>query len=298
MKINIAILLALSFAWASNYLGIASADAGLEALTASAAITLVAALFLFVGIRLCMRRELLPTLRANPVVSLIMALTAVGLPQLSTVMAENSISPDMATVIGTAVPILTFLVAACVFRTTPASVLNFLGVGIAVAGIVVFADPDKLMQNQSELKGIAIMLAGGVVFVANGLYAARRTADLDQYALTFWIVAFSSIGLAVAALVFDGMPKGMPARSDLLGVAFSGLLGTGLAYLLYYLLIARAGAAFTSLYAFLVPPLGVVVAALAGEGELTVRHLSGVAIVLVGLWLIMRAGPDRRSAAE
>lgn len=298
MKINIAILLALSLAWASNYLGIASADSGLEALTASAAITLVAAVFLFVGIRICMRRKLLPTLRANPVVPLIMAVTAVGLPQLSIVVAEDMISPDMATVVGTAVPILTFLMAACVLRTTPASAMNFFGVAIAVVGIVVFANPDKLMQDHSELKGIAIMLAGGVVFVANGLYAARRSNDLDQYALTFWIVTFSGIGLAVAALVFDGLPKSLPPRSGLLGVAFSGLLGTGLAYLLYYVLIAKSGAAFTSLYAFLVPPLGVVVAALAGEGELTIRHLGGVAIVLVGLWLILRAGPDRRSTPE
>ena len=68
-----------------------------------------------------MRRPLLPTLRANPVLPLIMAVTAVGLPQLSIVAAENSITPDLATVIGTAVPILTFLVAACVLRTIRAS---------------------------------------------------------------------------------------------------------------------------------------------------------------------------------
>jgi hypothetical protein len=81
----------------------------------------LAAIFLFIGVRIGMRRPLLPTLRANPVLPLIMAVTAVGLPQLSIVAAENSITPDLATVIGTAVPILTFLVAACVLRTIRAS---------------------------------------------------------------------------------------------------------------------------------------------------------------------------------
>lgn len=298
MKANLVLLIVLSLAWASSNLGIASADKGLAPITASAAIAVIAAAFLFVGVRIGMRRPLLPTLRANPVLPLVMAATAVGLPQLSIVMAENSITPDLTTVIGTAVPILTFLVAACVLRTIRASWLNFAGVGIAVAGIVVFADPDQLLHSKSELTGIAIMLAGGVVFVFNGLFAARRAADLDQYVLTFWIVALAGLGLGAAALVFEGVPQAMPPRAGLLGVAFSGLVGTGLSYLLYYLLIARAGAAFTSLYAFLVPPFGVLLATLAGEDSLSIRHVVGVAIVLAGLWLIMRKRPNDDSEAR
>ena len=295
MKTNIAILLLLSLAWASSNLGIASADKGLEPITASAAITGLAAIFLFIGVRIGMRRPLLPTLRANPVLPLIMAVTAVGLPQLSIVAAENSITPDLATVIGTAVPILTFLVAACVLRTIRASWVNFVGVGIAVAGIVVFADPGQLLHSKSELTGIAIMLAGGVVFVFNGLFAARRATNLDQYVLTFWIVTLAGLGLSVAALVFEGVPQTLPPRAGLLGVAFSGLVGTGLSYLLYYLLIARAGAAYTSLYAFLVPPFGVLLATLAGEDSLSTLHIVGVTIVLAGLWLIMRKRREENS---
>jgi drug/metabolite transporter (DMT)-like permease len=288
MKTNIMILLLLSLAWASNYIGIAFIDKGLKPITASAAITGLAAIFLFIGVRIGMRRPLLPTLRANPVLSLIMAVTALGLPQLSVVAAENSITPDLTAVIGTVVPIITFLVSACVLRTIRASWVNFVGVGIAVAGIVVFADPGQLLLSKSELTGIAIMLAGGLVFVFNGLFAARRAADLDQYVLTFWIVTLAGLGLSVAALVFEGVPETLPPSAGLLGVAFSGLVGTGLSYLLYYLLIARAGAAFTSLYAFFVPPLGVLLATLAGENSLSIRHIVGVVIVLSGLWLIMR----------
>jgi drug/metabolite transporter (DMT)-like permease len=288
MLTNIAILLALSLAWASNYLFISEADRGLPPFTATAAIVLTAGLFLLIGVRLSFRRPLWPTLRAHPIVPLVMAVTALGIPQLSSVIAENTISPDLASVIGTAVPILTFLVGALVLKTTPARPLNFLGVAIAVAGIVIFAGPEALLSQSAEVAGIAIMLSGGVVFVANGLYAAQRTADMDQYVLTVWIVVFAAIGLSVAALIVEGVPDGLPARAELEAIALSGFAGTGAAYLLYYLLLARAGAAFTSLYAFLVPPLGLFLTVLFMDAELTGNHIAGVAIVLVGLWLSLR----------
>lgn len=294
MIANIVILLALSLAWASNYVFIATVDKALPPLTAAAAITTAAALFLFVGVRVVLRRPLWPVMRVNPWVPLIMAATAVGLPQLSTVAAENSISSDLATVIGTTVPILTFLVAACILRTTVASWVNFLGVAIAVAGIVIFANPQQLVHESAEVTGILIMMSGGIVFVINGLYAANKAADLDQYALTVWIVALAAVGLTVGALVVDGVPQTLPPTRNLIGIALSGMVGTGLAYLFYYVLIARAGAAFTSLYAFLVPPLGVFVTAIATDGDLSLRHGVSVVIILFGLWLVLRtrASPD------
>lgn len=291
MFANILILLALSLAWASNYVFIAKVDKALPPLTAAAAMTLVAAVFLFIGVRLVMRRPLWPVLRANPWVPLVMAATAVGLPQLSTVMAEDSISSDLATVIGTTVPILTFLVGACILRTTVASWVNFLGVAIAVAGIVIFANPQQLLNQSAEVTGIMIMMAGGIVFVINGLFAAQKAADLDQYALTVWIVALAAVGLSVSALLVEGVPQSVPPTRNLVGIALSGIVGNGLAYLFYYLLIARAGAAFTSLYAFLVPPLGVFATAMAAGGDISMRHGVAVVIILFGLWLVLRPAP-------
>ena len=296
MFTNILILLGLSLAWASNYLFIADADRGLPPFTATAAIAAAAAVFLVVAVRLLLRRPLLPTLRQRPAVPAVMAFTALAAPQLSSVIAEDSISPDLATVIGTTVPILTFLVGACVLRTINAGIWNFVGVAVAVTGIVIFANPDQLLGQKAELVGIAVMMAGGVVFVANGLYAAERTSDMDQYVLTVWILVFAAIGLSVAALMLEGVPDRLPGRGDLAALVASGVLGTGAAYLMYYLLIARAGAGFTSLYAFLVPPLGVSLTAVFLDGGLSVRHGVGVAIVLLGLAMVLR--PRRRTDNE
>lgn len=290
MFANIALLLALSLTWASGYILIARVDRVLSPVTASAALIIIATLCLFIGVRIVLRRPLMATLRQNPWAPIVMAATAVGLPQLSTVAAENMITPDLATVIGTTVPILTFLVAMFVLKTVPKRLSSLAGVAIAVAGMIVFADPAKILAQHAELQGIAIMMAGGIIFVANGLYAAHRTDKLDQYALTVWIMAFAAVGLTLAALIVEGVPKTLPSGKSLITIAAGGAIPIGLAYLLYYRLLAKAGASFTSLYAFLVPPLGIACTALFADGTLDLRHLGGVAIVLAGLWLVMRPG--------
>jgi drug/metabolite transporter (DMT)-like permease len=219
-----------------------------------------------------------------------MAATAIAVPQLCIVAAEDSISPGLTAVTGTLVPLLTYVVSSFVLRTTPWRLSGVAGVLIAIAGMIVFVDARTLIDNSSELFGVAIMACGSLVFVANGLYAAHQSDDLDQYVLTVWVVIFAAVGLSIAAMAIEGLPPAMPGDAELLAVAASGTVGIGLAYLFYYLLIARAGASFTALYAFLVPPFGVLFTVLFDDGTLSLRHVVGLAIVLCGLWFVMRPG--------
>jgi drug/metabolite transporter (DMT)-like permease len=68
-----------------------------------------------------------------------------------------------------------------------------------------------------------------------------------------------------------------------------GVLGMGLAYFGYFILVARAGPGFASLYAFLVPVLGVLASAVAFGEPVTPEHAAGLATVLVGLLVLTQA---------
>ena len=58
------------------------------------------------------------------------------------------------------------------------------------------------------------------------------------------------------------------------------------AYYLYYFLLARAGASFACLYAFLVPPLGVLLSVMFAGMTLDVHNVVGLGVSLMGLALV------------
>jgi drug/metabolite transporter (DMT)-like permease len=286
MLANLLLLAAVSLAWAAGYLFVGAADQGAPPITATAAMSLVAAAVMLPGVRL-LRRPWLQPLRRRPWVPLVMAVTAVALPNLSVVYAERSVHPDQAAVLGCTVPIATLLLSAFLTRETRLSAGRAAGVLLALVGLVIFVGTRNLVQV-AEVEGLLAMASGGVVFAVNGLFVGRQTKDLDDTALAAWTLAFSVPLLAVAAFVFEEPWTLEPSAPIIRAVVAEGLLGLAFAYLGYYVLVSRAGAWFASLYAFLVPPLGVLLlAAVAGRAP-TASHLVGVTVVLAGLWLIQR----------
>jgi drug/metabolite transporter (DMT)-like permease len=282
---NVALLLAISLAWAAGYLFIGAARL-IPPITATAAMTVIGAIVIAGGVRLGFKRPLLATLKSRPWVPMVMGLSAIALPNLATVTAEHAVPPGLAALLGTTVPIATILLTTFVTHESPYSHIRMLGILLAISGLFIFVGGwSALVGHAAELWGILIMMAGGMVFALNGLLAARQTRDLDPYGLAAWTIIFGAAALAVAAFLFE-RPLAVDFAPVLWPLLAEGVLGMGLAYLGYYMLISRAGAAFTSLYAFLVPLLGVVGAALVYGESLTASHAAGLATVLAGLALL------------
>lgn len=288
----------VSLAWASDYLFIGWADQELPPITISASMSLVAAATLFLFVRLLLRRPLLTVLRQAPLAPLILGATAVAWPRLSVVYAEEAITADMAAVTGTTVPILTVLVTVFVTRQAAFSALRMAGVVVALGGLLVFVlvHPGG-DQGQTTLQGMLVMMSGGITFVFAGIYTSTKAADLDKAALTVWVMAAGAVMLAVPALILEVGSLAMPSDAALGSIAASGFVSMALAYLGYFLLVERAGPTFAALYAYLVPPLGVLIGMVVLDAPLTMEHLGGLALVLLGLWMITRRGSRPASMA-
>ena len=202
------------------------------------------------------------------------------------VVAERTVPADLAAVLGATVPVSTLLLTAFLTRETTLTWSRGAGVLLAVAGLVIFTGGSGVLANEAEVIDIAVMMAGGVVFAVNGLLVRRHTEDLDDVSLAAWTMVFGAMTLTVAAFLMEE-PLAVEVRGEAMAALVGeGVLSLGLAYLVYYVLVARAGAWFASLYAFLVPPLGVLLVAVALEHPVTTDHLAGVAVLLAGLLLI------------
>ena len=280
------LLLGISLSWASGYLFIDAADHGLPPITGTAAMCAVAALVLLPGVAFGLRRPLLQPLQKRAWVPLTMGLTAVAWPNLSVVIAEQHVEPELAALVGTTVPIMTFLLTVFATRQTAYSHLRLLGVVVALSGMVIFVGWEDLVTDSSKSHAILMMMSGGLVFALNGILASYCARDLDECALAAWVVVFGAVILGLTAFAFERHQVSVPPVGVVGAVLTEGVLGMGLAMLGYYVLLSRAGAYFTSFYAYLVPLLGVLISTVVLGERMTTQHLGGLGVVLIGLWML------------
>ena len=103
-------------------------------------------------------------------------------------------------------------------------------------------------------------------------------------------VALSALGLATESPADISFPG-----PDLVGLLYSGLVGTGLAWVLWLGLVRAGEASRVAAYVFFVPLVSVVIGALFLNERLSVSLLVGAALVVSGIYLANR-NPGAKTA--
>lgn len=193
---------------------------------------------------------------------------------------------SVAGLLGGAIPIVTFVTSYLVLRSERPSALTAAGVAIGFAGIILTARPWD-SGGSIPLAGVLWIIAGTVSVGVSFVYARRYLAPLglSPLALATW-----QIGLALPTLAvltdFHGMSAIAENGHALLGLVLGlGLLGTGLAYLIYYYMVERLGAVGASGATYLPAVVAVAIGAAVGE-TITSIELAALGLILGGVALI------------
>ncbi len=94
------------------------------------------------------------------------------------------------------------------------------------------------------------------------------------------------------------LPTAVPSAKATASVVALGVLGTGVAFLIFYTLIAEVGAARASVVAYLAPGFALFYGALFLSEPVTVGGAGGLVLILTGCYLAAEGrAPWRRRAA-
>ena len=150
-------------------------------------------------------------------------------------------------------------------------------VGIAGVGVLVLRGGVAL-DALGVLASLAAVLCSSLGFVL--VKAWRPPVDLLTF--TAWQLVFGGIVLAPIALAVEGAPPALDARA-VGGFLYVGLLGTVLAYVVWFRGLRTMPAAAVSLLGLLNPVAGAVVGVVLGHESMTPTQLLGMALVLGGV---------------
>src|SRR5262249_26263200 len=154
------------------------------------------------------------------------------------------------------VPMMVVVVAHFRLPDEPLTLGKSLGVILGIAGTLVLIGPSALGDLGSGLGSsfageVAILLA--TVCYASSVLAGRGVPPMPaESASAAMLLVAAPLGL-IAAAIIDPPWTLSPSTGSLTAVAILGVLCTGLGVLLFFSVLARAGAGFVSMNNFLVP---------------------------------------------
>jgi drug/metabolite transporter (DMT)-like permease len=279
-------LLLLSAVWGVSFLMIRIADivfppVWVGLLRCIAGALLLWAVLIFGGHKLPPRR-LMPWL-------LLVALTNNAIPFSFFAWGEKVVPSSTAAVINSTTPIWTLLLSLAVTRTR-ASLNTVLGVLLGFAGVALvvnFHEPAQAAAGEhgNMLWGAAVIAVGALGYAVATVVAKTKLQGLDPIGLATTQLSLAAVMLAPAA--FLGPHPADIQLPSVLAVLVLGFAGSGIAYLLYYNLLAHISATQVIAVTYLMPLWGMFWGALAHE-EITPLAYIGAAVVVSGLILMNR----------
>jgi drug/metabolite transporter (DMT)-like permease len=287
------LLLALGFMWGTSYVFI---KIGVQTLPTFTLIASRLGIGLAVLVTVVVAaREPLPR---NPRIYghlLVMAVVNIVLPFFLITTAERSVESALAAILNGAVPLFVIVFAALFLHDEPITVNRLAGLGIGYAGVVILVSRSLgAGASGGSLQGELALIASAALYGAGGVYARRNTRGLRPMIPALFQVGFAFVIVSVLALATEN-PVGVHWTADAAGaVIWLGVLGSGVAYLVNFRLLARIGATRTSLVAYLLPVVGIIAGAIVFRETVDARVLIGTAFVIGGVALVNSRFGQRR----
>jgi len=286
-----AAFVALGLIWGSNFIFMKWAS---ETLSASQ-ITLLRVLFgflpvvVYAAIRGALKRHHVRYVHHF----LVMSVLATSLYYFAFAAGTSLLPSGIAGALSGSIPLFSFLSAAVLLRSEQVTARRLLGIVVGFGGVLLIARP-WATTGAVDTVGVVYMLLGSASVGLSFVYAKRFLSGLDipPVALTTY-----QIGLALVTLLIvtdlDGISAITHDRWAVVGMVLGlGLLGTGVAYILYYFIVDQLGAVTASSATYIPPVVALAIGWLLVDEPLDILDAVAVALILVGV-MILRSRPVR-----
>ncbi|MDO9599234.1 MAG: DMT family transporter [Azoarcus sp.] len=231
-----------------------------------------------------------------------MALSAVGLtasalPFVLYAWATLSVTAGFASIVNATTPMFTALVAWAWLRDklTPATMVGML---VGILGVVTLVWGKVSFKPGGSGWAVAACLGATLSYGVAGSLTKRYLTGVPPMVTATGSQLYAAILLLPLALAY--WPQQTPPASVWAAAALLAVACSGLAYVLFFRLMARVGPTRAVTVTFLIPVFGMLWGALFLDEHITLRMIAGCVVILLGTGLAtgvlstLRPGPPSR----
>jgi drug/metabolite transporter (DMT)-like permease len=207
------------------------------------------------------------------------------IPFTCIVFGQTLIASGLASVINATTPLFGIVVLAW-FGQEALTLRRSLGLAIGIAGIVVLKG-SGMFQLGNQTVGILLCLSAAISYGIAGLWAKLHLAGFPVLtAATGQLICSTCIMLPMATAFDSPLALAAAPASALWSVLALALLSTALAYIVFFRIIARAGAGNVMLVTMMIPVSAIMLGHFLLKEALHVREIVGALIIAAALLII------------
>lgn len=271
----------LSFAWGSSFLFI---KIGVEHV---GPFTLVAGRFwigwLAISVLFFINGGGFPATRNGWGKLLFLGLLNTAIPIYLIAWGEQNIDSGPASILNSTVPIWTVLLAHFMLHDEKLHLGRILGIVVGFVGILVLIGrPQQFSGNMVVAGQLAVILAT-VCYGLGAIFVRRFLSGIPLLQIIWVSLLSASLSMTAMALVIERPDIARIHPTSFIAMLWLGVVGTALAYPLYYKLIGWWGAGRATTVTYAMPVIGTALGVIILAEPLTIQMISGAVLILAGV---------------
>ena len=208
-------------------------------------------------------------------------------PWLLLTNAEKRLPSGLTGLLVSCVPIFGALSAYALGDRNALRFVRVVGIAVGLGGVALLVNGD-FGSGAIPWGSVAEVLLVCVGYATAPFIVARRLGDVPTIGVV--AVSVAAVALVVAPLAWFARPDAMPPATTLWAMLGLAVVCTGIAFIVFFALIAEVGPARATLITFVNPAVAVVLGAVVLHESITAATIGGFVLVLTGCWLATRAG--------
>ena len=290
------LLAALAAVWGGSYLLIKYALEGFEPAVIVWLRCVLAAVVLYAVMRLrgggAEARAAGAEVRARPWRAILLGALSIALPFNLITFGELEVPSGLTAVL--IAPASLFVAAFAPFIDVSERVHStaLAGMFMGLAGVALLVGVESVHSLSAFLGALAMI--GAAACYALSSFVVKRYKGLTSVTTSFISIAVAAVFTLPGAIATA--PSEAPGLRAVLAIAALGVVGTALAFVIFYILIAETGAGRASLVAYLAPGIALFYGAVLLDEPITAASIGGLALILGGVALASRKPRDETPA--
>ena len=276
------VLFALGALWGSSFGAIKIALHGVTPLTVMSVRILLAGAALFLLIQV--RKTPLPRGIQNWIKIVWMALFGTLIPFFLVPWGQLQIDSSLAAILMAVNPLFALTLGHFFSDHESFTLRQLLAMLVGFSGILLVFGENAISSINGNIWAQLAVIGAGFCYTISGVIVSRvRGASADSVSASIFIC--SSVIVFPLWMILE-QPWSLHFETEsLLALTHLGLVSTGMAFLMRYYIILRAGAVFLSYVAFIIPMFGILFGILFLGETISVNTMGAVVLILSGVYL-------------